>query len=79
MYTSESGVIHHFDNAYGNNLPKTPLENLYAEISYDPGSHEPDPGPQEKSTKKSCVSFETECIKHYPISLTLYDLPLVIV
>ncbi len=31
------------------------------QISHDPGSHEPDPGPQEKSTKKSCVSFETEC------------------
>ena len=23
--------------------------------------HDPDPGPQEKPTKKSCVSFETEC------------------
>ncbi len=51
VYTRESGVIHHFDNAHGNNLPKT----------HDPGSHDPDPGPQEKSTKKSCVSFETEC------------------
>ena len=29
---------------------------------HDPGSHDPDPGPQEKSMKKSCVSFETECI-----------------
>ncbi len=32
------------------------------EISHDLGSHDPDPGPQEKSAKKSCVSFETECI-----------------
>ena len=40
--------IHHFD--------KTDVQ-----ISHDPGSHDPDPGPQEKSTKKSCVSFETEC------------------
>ncbi len=31
------------------------------QISHDPGSHDPDPGPQEKSMKKSCVSFETEC------------------
>ncbi len=30
-------------------------------ISHDPGSHDPDPGPQEKSMKKSCVSVETEC------------------
>ncbi len=28
------------------------------------GLHDPDPGPQEKSMKKSCVSFETECISH---------------
>ena len=34
---------------------------LYMQISHDPGSHDPDPGPQEKSMKKSCVSFETEC------------------
>ncbi len=54
VYTSESGIIHHFDNAHGNNLPKAPF--------HDPGSHDPDPGPQEKSMKKSCVSFETECI-----------------
>ncbi len=31
------------------------------QISHDTGSHDPDPGPQEKSMKKSCVSFETEC------------------
>ncbi len=31
------------------------------QISHDPGSHDPDPGLQEKSMKKSCVSFETEC------------------
>ncbi len=37
------------------------------QISHDPGSHDSDPGPQEKSMKKSCVSFETECInKEYP-------------
>ncbi len=30
-------------------------------ISDYPGLHDPDPGPQEKSTNKSCVSFETEC------------------
>ncbi len=28
---------------------------------HDPGSHDPDPGPQENSMKKSCVSFESEC------------------
>ncbi len=40
-------------------------------ISHDPGSHDPDPGPQEKSTKKSCVSFETECIyKAYKAFMT---------
>ena len=27
--------------------------------------HDPDPGPQEKSMKKSCVSFETECMISY--------------
>ncbi len=27
VYTSESGVIHHFDNAHGNNLPKNPFQN----------------------------------------------------
>ena len=27
VYASEYGVIHHFDNAHGNNLPKTPLQN----------------------------------------------------
>ena len=32
------------------------------QISHDPGSHDPDPGPQEKSTKKSCVSFGKECM-----------------
>ena len=26
-----------------------------------PGSHDPDPGTQEKGAKKSCVSFETGC------------------
>ncbi len=31
------------------------------QMSLDPGSHDPDPGPQEKSTEKSYVSFETEC------------------
>ncbi len=31
------------------------------QISHDPGSNDPDPGPQENSMKKSCVSFETEC------------------
>ncbi len=33
----------------------------HMQISRDPGSHDPDPGPQEKSMKKSCVSFATEC------------------
>ena len=47
VYTNEYGVIHHFGNANG---------------SHDPGLHDPDPGPQEKSMKKSCVSFETGCI-----------------
>ena len=32
------------------------------QISHDPRSHDPDPAPQEKSMKKSCISFETECI-----------------
>ncbi len=37
----------------------------YVQISHDPRSHDPDPGPQEKFMKKSCVSFETEFImKH---------------
>ena len=35
---------------------------LYMQISHDPRTHDPDPGPQEKAMKKSCVSFETECI-----------------
>ncbi len=30
-------------------------------VIHDPGSHDPDPGPREKSMKKSSVSFETEC------------------
>ncbi len=37
---------------------------LYMQIFHDPGSHDPDPGPQEKSMKKSCVSFEAECRWH---------------
>ncbi len=37
------------------------IQKTYMQISHDPGSHDPDPGPQEKSMKKSCVSFETEC------------------
>ncbi len=43
VYTSESGVMHHFDSAH------------------DPRVHDPDPGPQEKSTEKSCVSFGKNC------------------
>ena len=35
-------------------------------MSHDPGLHDPDPGPQEKSMKKSCVSFETECRRTWP-------------
>ncbi len=31
-------------------------------ISHDPRLHDPDPGPQEKSTENSCVYFEKECI-----------------
>ncbi len=34
---------------------------LYMQMSHDPGSHDSDPGSQEKSMKKSCVSFEAEC------------------
>ena len=34
---------------------------LYMQISHDPGSRDSDPGPQEKSMKKRCVSFEIEC------------------
>ena len=39
------------------------------QIFHDPGSHDPDPGPQGKSTKKSCISFETQC-KSIPHVLT---------
>ncbi len=38
------------------------IKKTYMQISHDPGSHDPDPGPQKKSMKKSCVSFETECM-----------------
>ena len=31
------------------------------QISHDPRLHDPDPGPQEKSTKKSCVSLGKGC------------------
>ncbi len=47
------------------------------QISHDPGSHDPDPGPQEKSMKKSCVSFETECSYECPIA-ALYVTKLVL-
>ncbi len=30
-------------------------------ISHDPRLHDPDPGPQEKFTEKSCVSFGKDC------------------
>ena len=36
-------------------------EVIHMHISRDSGLHDSDPGPQEKSMKKSCVSFETEC------------------
>ncbi len=36
------------------------------QISPDRGSQDPDPGRQEKSMKKSCVSFETECTMDIP-------------
>ncbi len=39
------------------------------QISHDPGSHDPDPGPQGKCIEKSCVSFETECIKRMPLAI----------
>ena len=35
---------------------------LCMQISHDPRLHDPDPGPQEKSTEKSCVSFGKDCI-----------------
>ncbi len=54
MYTSESGVMHHFDKI----VKKTDMQ-----ISDDPRLHDPDPGPQEKSTEKSCVSFGKDCTK----------------
>ena len=59
VYTIESGVI------YGRSLI---FDRMH--ISHDPGSHDPDPGPQEKSMKKSCVSFETECISRSSIFFT---------
>ncbi len=33
----------------------------YASFWHDPRLHDPDPGPQEKSTEKSCVSFGKDC------------------
>ncbi len=42
------------------------------QISHDTRSYDPDPGPHEKSTKKSCVSFETECTS-YSSQLTEVD------
>ncbi len=54
MYTSEYGVMHHFDNAH------------------DPRLHDPDPGPQEKSAEKSCVSFGKDCINYCYNKLVLF-------
>ncbi len=38
------------------------IVKLNMQISHDPRLHDPDPGPQEKSTEKSCVSFGKDCI-----------------
>ncbi len=38
-------------------------ESGVMQISHDPRLHDPDPGPQEKSTEKSCVSFGKDCNK----------------
>ncbi len=40
------------------------------QISYDPRLHDPDPGPLEKSRKKSCVSFQTSS-ESVPVKLNL--------
>ena len=44
------------------NLELYIISKTYMQISHNPRSHDSDPGPQEKSMRKSCVSFETECI-----------------
>ncbi len=41
-------------------------------IGLDPGSHDPNPGLQGKSTKKSCDSFKTECRSQIVLPLSSY-------
>ncbi len=42
------------------------------QISHDPRLHDPDPGPQEKSTEKSCVSFGKDCTITLPEQAYFY-------
>ncbi len=44
---------------------------VYRSESGDSRLHDPDPGPQEKSTEKSCISFGKDCKSRY---LELVDL-----
>ncbi len=44
-----------------NKIMQKKKKKTHMQISHDPGQHDPDPGPQEKSTMKSCISFETQC------------------
>ncbi len=39
-------------------------------VMHDPRLHDPDPGPQEKSTEKSCVSFGKDCNRVCDIRMT---------
>ncbi len=54
------------------------LRKIREPISHDPRSHDPDPGPKEKSMKKSCTSFETECIscECHATDLQFHELPI---
>ena len=37
------------------------IKNEKTHVSIDPGSHDLDPGPQEKSMKSFCLSFGKDC------------------
>ncbi len=38
------------------------MHHFDMQVSHDPRLHDPDPGPQEKSTEKRCVSFGKDCM-----------------
>ena len=59
MYTQSQKNRNSFEVAFI--LEKIVYQWIWG-YTYDPMSHDPDPGPPEKSTKKSCISFETECM-----------------